>query len=270
MERPVLIYFGGKFRLSSWVSSFFPSHKTYVEAFAGAASVLMSKPRSKYEIYNDLNDQIVTVFRVLRNQKSAKELERQLRLTPFSRTEFLGACEIEKNDEIEIARKAIIRSFMGFSSDALFNPNSKGFKGACITSFTPPQADWVNYWDCIKAFTKRLEGGSIENKDALELIARLDAEDTLFYLDPPYVQETRRAGTYMAHEMVDADHIRLIDLVKNLKGFVVLSGYDHAIYNSLDWEKRTIESKTNNNQTRVETIWLNPKTSNSQVQMELV
>lgn len=76
MTRPVLRYPGGKFKLAKWVISHFPGHDFYVEPFGGAASVLMSKPRAQGEIYNDLDGDVVNVFRVLRDPSQAQELER--------------------------------------------------------------------------------------------------------------------------------------------------------------------------------------------------
>lgn len=87
-ERPVLRYFGGKWILAPWIISHFPPHKVYCEPYGGAASVLMRKPRSYAEVYNDLDGDIVRFFRVLQDPASADELERRLRLTPFAREEF--------------------------------------------------------------------------------------------------------------------------------------------------------------------------------------
>jgi DNA adenine methylase len=87
--RPVLRYHGGKFRLAPWLTSFFPPHRVYVEPFGGGASVLLHKNRAHSEIYNDISDEIVNVFRVLRDPVMAARLSRLVRLTPFSRVEFL-------------------------------------------------------------------------------------------------------------------------------------------------------------------------------------
>src|SRR3954471_8601570 len=85
--RPVLRYHVGKWILAPWIISHFPSHRVYTEAFGGAASVLMRKPRSYGEVYNDLDGEIVNLFHVLRGPR-AGELIASLRLTPFARIEF--------------------------------------------------------------------------------------------------------------------------------------------------------------------------------------
>lgn len=100
----MLRYHGGKWRLAPWIIGFFPPHRVYVEAFGGAASVLMRKPRSYAEVYNDLYGDIVSLFRVLRDPSSAQELERRLRLTPFARDELESAYE-PAVDAIDAAQK---------------------------------------------------------------------------------------------------------------------------------------------------------------------
>jgi DNA adenine methylase len=71
VTRPVLRYYGGKFRLADWIISMFPAHRFFVEPFGGAANVLMAKPRSFGEIYNDLDSEVVNVFKVLRDPRTA-------------------------------------------------------------------------------------------------------------------------------------------------------------------------------------------------------
>jgi len=79
-------YHGGKWKLAPWIIGHFPPHRIYVEPFGGGGSVLMRKPRSYGEVYNDAWGNVVNVFRVLRDH--ADEIERLLYLTPFSRDEF--------------------------------------------------------------------------------------------------------------------------------------------------------------------------------------
>ena len=105
IKRPVLRYYGGKFRLAPWIIAHFPPHRIYVEPFGGAASILLLKPRSYHEIYNDLWSVIVNVFQVLRNPHAADELERVIRLTPFSRIDFEALELAYEASDIERARR---------------------------------------------------------------------------------------------------------------------------------------------------------------------
>ena len=89
--RPIIRYYGGKWKIADWVISFFPEHRCYVEAFGGAGSVLMKKKPARVEVYNDLSNEMVNLFRVLRDRDQAAELKRLLDLTPYSRAEWLSA-----------------------------------------------------------------------------------------------------------------------------------------------------------------------------------
>src|SRR3954470_24963100 len=86
--RPALRYHGGKWKIAPWIISHFPPHRIYVEPFGGAASVLLRKHRAYAEVYNDLDDWAVNLFRLLGDEQSAERLRRLLELTPFARTEF--------------------------------------------------------------------------------------------------------------------------------------------------------------------------------------
>lgn len=114
-RRPILRYHGGKWMIAKWIISHFPEHRIYVEPFGGAGSVLMKKPRSFAEVYNDLDDNVVNVFRILRDPDKAAQLSRLIDLTPWSRTEFFASYE-ETEDDLERARRTIVRTLMGFGT----------------------------------------------------------------------------------------------------------------------------------------------------------
>lgn len=91
VKRPVMRYFGGKWKLAPWITSHFPPHRIYIEPFGGAASVLLQKQKAYAEVYNDRDGEVVNVFRCLRDPVRAAELERVIRLTPFARDELTMA-----------------------------------------------------------------------------------------------------------------------------------------------------------------------------------
>ncbi|MDC8992353.1 DNA adenine methylase, partial [Pseudomonas aeruginosa] len=93
IQSPVIRYHGGKFRLAPWVIRHFPPHTCYVESFGGAAGVLMQKERAYAEVYNDLDGDIVNLFRVLQLEETREQLTRLLVLTPYARGEFDRAWE---------------------------------------------------------------------------------------------------------------------------------------------------------------------------------
>lgn len=276
--RPVLRWHGGKWRLAPWIISHFPDHRVYVEPFGGAGSVLLRKPRAFAEVWNDLDDEVVTLFRILRDRDAAEELIRAIRLTPFARAEFRVAYE-PCADEIERCRRLIIRSFMGqgsVSNERL--AGATGFRNNTTRSstslFSPiPAHDWARYPDALRRVIERLDGVNIESRDALELIAQQDRADALFYLDPPYLPETRsrcgnRKGSgYVAyvHEMTRDQHADLLAFLRSLKGMVVLSGYPSPLYDEAlsDWRRVAKPARADGAGERTEVLWINPRAANA-------
>lgn len=276
LSRPVLRYHGGKWKLAHWIISHFPKHHVYVEPYGGAASVLLRKPRSYGEVYNDLDGEVVNLFRVLRDPVGAHFLIKDLGLTPFSREEFEQAYEISESP-VERARRMVIRSFMGFGSAGHNIEYKTGFRATGWRMGNSAAMDWRNYPDCLNAVADRLKGVVIEHKAALDVIAQNDAPDTLFYVDPPYVLDTRHLGgrtECYAHEMTDQDHQQLLSFLQQVKGYVILSGYDNPLYataltgwTQLDY--KTWASGGNGAVERMESLWLNPACVAAQAQRQL-
>lgn len=238
-SRPALRWHGGKWMLAPWIITHFPrDHKAYVEPFGGAASVLLRKARSYAEVWNDLDDEVVNFFSVLRKPALSARLMAELELTPFSRVEFNASYE-PSGDPVERARRLAIRSHMGFGSDGACGSYRTGFRANSNRSGTTPAHDWANFPAALKQTAERFRGVIIERRDALAVMAAHDGADTLHYCDPPYLHATRsrknrqRGGGALAvynHEMSDDDHVRMLDALKELAGMVVLSGYPSPIY----------------------------------------
>lgn len=259
--RPILRYHGGKWKLAPWIISQMPPHRIYVEPFGGGGSVLLRKDRSYAEVYNDRWDTVVNVFRVMRDPEKAGRLKTQLEMTPFSRTEFMEASE-PTTDEVESARRTILRSFAGFGSSSTNGSFSTGFRANSNRSGTTPAHDWQNYPTCIAGYVDRLRGVIVENKDAFEVIEQHDSPGTLFFVDPPYVHSTRnmqRGNAAYACEMSDDDHRRLAALLRQVRGMVMLCGYDCELYRELfaDWERIDRETLADGARPRTESLWFN-------------
>lgn len=269
MKRPVLKYHGSKYRIADWIISHFPAHDRYVEPFGGGGAVLMNKSPSIHEVYNDLDDDIVGIFRVLRDKCKAEELSYRLKYTPFSRTEYLASYQNKNDDEIERVRKLIIKSFMGFGSDSVHRLPASGFRSRSNRSNggvigNSPSNAFAQYYKMIEIFTDRLRGVVIENKNAIDVIRQYDHKDTLFYVDPPYVHSSRTMqrnglGGY-ACEMTDQDHIELSEVLHDVLGCVVISGYQTGLYAELysGWETDSKKVFADQQKQRVENVWLNP------------
>lgn len=264
--RPVLRYHGGKWLLTPWVMQFFPPHSVYVEPFCGAASVLMRKPRAAAELINDLDARVVHVFRILRDPVAAAELRRRLRLTPFARAEFDAAYD-QPTDDIDAARKTIVLAFMGHGSDTIGRGYRTGFRSKASDSRALPSNEWAGWPEQVPLFVERLRGVTIEQRDAREIIARLDSPRTLFYLDPPYPFSTRtsaRTKHGYRHEMQDDEHRDLARLVRSVLGMVVISGYPCSLYDSElfpDWERHERPHLADGARIRTEVVWLSPSCS---------
>jgi len=262
VTRPVMRYHGGKWRLAPWIISHFPPHRIYVEPFGGAASVLLRKQRSYAEVYNDLSEQIVNVFRVMRDEKDAQKLIEMIQLTPYSRSEFIQSYE-DAQTPIEQARRTIFRSMAGFGSAAATRGYRTGFRSNSNRSGTTPASDWRNYPDALAAIIDRFRGVVVENKSAIEVMLQHDSSETLHYVDPPYVHSTRNRpyGIHMAYEyeMDDSEHEDLAETLFSLKGMVVLSGYDSCLYNRLfsSWRRLEVTARSDGAGLRTETLWLN-------------
>lgn len=266
--RPVLRWHGGKWLLAPWIIGHFPPHDVYVEPYGGAASVLIRKPRTYCEIYNDLDDDVVNLFRVLRGPK-AEQLREALFLTPFARSEFVGAYQ-KTDDAVERARRLIIRSFQGFGSDGHNGARMTGFRANSNRSGTTPARDWTNYPEHLKTIIARLRGVTVENRPAMDVMAQHDSPATLHYVDPPYPHSTRSPARNSTrknytHEMDDADHEALVAFLRRVSGAVVLSGYANPLYDHAlaDWRRVERISLADSARPRLEVLWLNPKASAS-------
>lgn len=263
VSRPALRYHGSKFRLAPWLLEFFPPHEVYTEAFGGAAGVLLQKPRAHGEVYNDLDADVANFFRVLRDPTLRAELERLVRLTPYARDEFDLAWE-PTEDSLERARRLAVRAQMGFGS-AGATKGTTGLRTDLKRRFTTAQQDWASYPHAIGAAGRRLAGVLIENRPAVDVLQQHDGPATLHFVDPPYVTSTRvmrKQGGYR-HEMDDEDHLELLEVLQNLQGMVVLSGYESELYSErlAEWRRFSTSARISAGRgtaLRTEVVWLNP------------
>lgn len=264
ITRPPVRWHGAKFLMARNILPYLPPHRLYTEAFGGGAGVLLHKPRTYAEIYNDLDDDIVGLFRVLQDPAGSDRLIEQLRNTPFARREFEIAYE-PSGDPIERARRLVVRSFMGFGSNAHAadgrGHKSTGFRSNSNRSGTTPAQDLP---DAYPAIVERFRGVVIEHRDALVVLSRHDGPQSLHYVDPPYVHETRsmfKGGkSAYRHELDRAGHIKLLEVLRSLTGMVVLSGYAHPLYDEAlhDWHRIEFAALADGARPRTEVLWINP------------
>lgn len=264
--RPILRWHGGKWLLAPWIISHFPPHRCYVEPYGGAWSVGFRKPRAEAEVWNDLDDELVNLFAVMRDPAKGSALVSALRLTPFARREFFAAYEMS-TDAVERARRLIIRSFMGHGSDGASGQYRTGFRANSNRSGSTPAVDWVNLPDSLELAIARAMGVVLESRPALQVMSTHDDVDTLHFVDPPYLHETRsrahrradNGGVYR-HELNDADHTDLLRDLRDLRGMVVLCGYPSKLYDDAlaDWRRVERPALADGALPRTEVLWINP------------
>jgi len=261
-------WYGGKFSHLEWLLPLLPNCHHYCEPFAGSAAVLLNRPPSPVETYNDIDGEVCNFFRVLREQKDA--LIEAIGLTPFSREEFAIACKLDTSlSPLERARRFYIRARQvrtGLAQTASIgrwanckNTSRQGMSGV--------NSRWLGGVQLLPEIAERLLRVQIENRPAIDVIKLYDSVDTLFYCDPPYVHSVRGDSKAYGYEMSDSEHKELAELLNNVKGKVALSNYESELMDSLypepKWYKhmapeRTIHSSKGK---RVEVLWTNYKPS---------
>ena len=263
IKHPAIRYHGGKFRLASWITSYFPAHRCYVEPFGGAASVLLRKQPSEAEVYNDLDGEIVNLFRVLRDAEQSRKLVEACALTPYSREEFNCAYQ-PTDDVVERARRTVVRAAMGFGS-AGATKGCTGFRLDTKRNSATAQAIFARQPDNLAAVASRFAGVLVENRDAIQCMLDHDTENTLHFVDPPYVHDTRvnvAKNSAYRHEMTNSEHLALLEEIKALQGMVIICGYVSDLYNdALSSWRRVTRTTSANGQAgsvpRTECLWIN-------------
>lgn len=263
--------------MTGWICSFLPRHHRYVEVFGGSAAVLFAKPASPIEIYNDLDSGLVTFFRVLRDPVQFHEFYRRVQLVPYSREEYYAARTTwdQTDDSIEQAVRWFVVARWSFSGTW---GRSWGYDLAEYTPRGPAHiSKWLSVLDMLPAFHHRLMRVSIEHDDWAKILDRYDDPATCFYLDPPYMPDTRKNIAYR-HELTADDHAALVERSLRLTGMVLLSGYRSPVYRPLEdagWvrQERDVPLRSKNHrravaERRQECLWINPAAQRHAPQLE--
>jgi len=265
IKAPALRWRGGKWRIARWISEQFPPHECYVEVFGGAGSVLMRKPPSEFEALNDVDEDVMAFWKVLRAR--THEFIGQILTTPFSRQELYRSLEPVPAEfgtpaaiEIERARRLWVRCYQGRGSSS----RKSGWR------FQPTQfgkSRWNTHHPILASrihglvdIAVRLRLVQLEQADWATCVERWDRPGTLFYLDPPYPMEHRENSRNLyRHEMSDVDHRLLSDRLHAIQGMAVVSGY-HGMYDELfsDWLQVERKSYGEMQKQTVECLWINP------------
>lgn len=254
--KPLLKYPGAKWRLADWIISYMPKHTTYLEPFFGSGAVFFNKPPSKVETINDIDGNVVNLFRVIRERP--EELSRLIEFTPWARDEYYLSYE-KTGDELEDARRFLVRCWQAFGTRM---GNRTGWRHNIQGANGGLYGGWHRLPEDILSISKRLKTVQIESQLAVDLIIRYRYPEVLIYADPPYLWETRtdRSGGRLmyAHEMTDSDHIELLEVLDAHPGPVILSGYACDLYDDRlkHWRRETHKAQAEKGQIREEVLWL--------------
>lgn len=251
--KALLKYPGAKNRIAPWIVGHIPPHKVYCEPFLGSGAVFLNKEPAYNEILNDIDDDIYNFFKIVREQ--SEEFSRLIDATPYSRIEYSNSFNDEPISELEKARRFAVKCWQGFGCG---NKYKNGYRrGIGDTSPNPAKA-WAKLPDTIQLAAERLKNAQIEHKDALELIKDLCGKDTFIYIDPPYLQDTRKKYLYN-HEMTDEQHAELLQIVKESDCKIMISAYENELYDNVlvDWKKEHKSTTSECSRKRTETLYMN-------------
>lgn len=250
-----MAYYGAKTSLAPTIVSLFPEHKRYVEPFAGSLAVLLAKRQSRHEVVNDLDHNLMTFWKVLRD--SPTELARVCMLTPHSRVErnlakhiTAGASDLER---ARLVWSALVQGRTGTLANTGWRHARSAVDGRMLRS----------YVQRIETVAERIRDVSLECRPAVAIIEKYGSDETtLIYADPPYLGSVRRHN-YKVEMTGEGAHRELGEALHGCRATVVLSGYHSPLYDELygDWFRVEMPSRTSQGDLqrieRTEVLWSN-------------
>ena len=258
-------YYGAKQRIARRIISMLPPHNAWVEAFCGSAALTLAKAPAPIEVINDLDGQIVNVFRQLRN--NCKTLCRAVALTPYALEEFETAhAQGGKIEPLEKARRFLVATMM--TVNGTVDGTGAGFSFSQSYSRENREARvnrWYNLPQRLEQVVERLRTVRVEKRDARDLLVMFaDRPATLVYLDPPYF--VKREHGYAIDANDREFHVELLEICVKAKCMLLVSGYETDLYRTMlkrkdGWKKVEIETHTRDTSGRdyakTEVLWMN-------------
>lgn len=295
IKHALVRYRGSKWDLAHKIVPLLVEHRVYVEPYLGSGAVFLTKDKSKHEVINDINDEIVNLFEVVR--KHPEELVRGVSFTPTAETEVRLAGETLGDgkaslDPVERARRFLVVSHQAhlrlvgppsYSVDTSPTARSLATRWKNI-----PQKIWPVFERLRDADLRntgepddgqedgtREDDVGVQKKDAVTLIRENPYPDAVIYADPPYVAEKRSKDLYINDTAKDpGHHKRLVKALAEHPGYVYLSGYRNRLYEEelevkRGWTARELEDPDPAHPDReLEVLWLNPKAQAGVKKME--
>lgn len=268
--KTVLKYPGSKWSTAEWIISYFPEgyeKMTYLEPFFGSGAIFFNKKRSVIETINDLDGNVVNLFKVIRD--CPEELARMIEFTPWSRQEYKSSYEMI-GESLEDARRFLVRMWQAIGSKTSditgWRNNIQDLNGNVDQWATKLPARLIETSKRFKHVPSHQV--NIENQAATQLLERYARSYVFIYADPPYVRSTR-SGRIYAHEMTDQDHTQLLELLQKHPGPVMISGYESELYSNLleGWHTEKRQARCEGGQQRQEVLWMNYEPVGKQISL---
>jgi DNA adenine methylase len=247
-----------------------PGWLHYVEPYFGGGSVLLAQdPEGIGEVVNDIDGDLTTFWYVLASETLFPELVRRLEATPCSQSHFDKACKILKSSnagkQVDRATAFFIRNRQ--SRQALGKDFATIARNRTRRGMNELPSAWLTAIEGLPEVHERLKRVVIlDNQEATKVIKQQDGPRTLFYLDPPYLHETRTVKDAYENEMDEEAHGELMGCLANIKGRFLLSGYPSAMYqrfqtaygwHRVEWQ---IDNKAGSGKSKrkmTECVWMN-------------
>lgn len=258
--KPPMAYYGGKTTIGARIAGLLPEHGHYVEPFAGSLAVLLAKPAARMETVNDIDGDLMTFWRVLRDRPA--ELARVCALTPHSRAEHEASHgHLSGLDDLERARRVWVR---------ITQSRTGTLRRTGWRHHVDPKGSGISMPGYLAAYlermwpaAERLAAVSLESRPALDLIGVYGRHrSALLYVDPPYLGTTRDRN--YRHEMMgEASHRELAAALHACQATVVLSGYPSDLYDRelySHWHRYELAAFTTQggaHRVRTEVLWAN-------------
>jgi len=238
-----LRWYGSLNGYASKIVSLFPQHKFYCEVFGGSAAILLSKPPSKIETYNDVDEKLVGFWRVIREKSLRDRLVEMIALTPFSRVEFHQSISERDtaDDPVTDAWRFLVASNQSRNGCA---------KNESDWAYNKSEVNNSNAWATLPTrlaeVGQRLKCVQVESLPFEDVLRRYDSRDAFYMLDPPFLPETRESSERYTHECSRDDHVRLLRIARGLDATVALCAYRSDLYDDLldDWHRTDIKGKS--------------------------
>lgn len=267
---PPLKWHGGKHYLAGRIVALMPPHTHYVEPYAGGLAVLLGKsPDGISEVVNDLDGRLTNFWKVLQDKAMFLDFQRLVEAIPFSEPEWRSAADVlaerPPSNNREMVRQAV--AFFVVCRQSLAG-RMKGFaslsRNRTRRRMNEQASAWITAVEGLSDVHARLRQVVVLCRPAVEVLRSQDGPGTLFYLDPPYLEETRSVPDVYGFEMSRAGHCELLELIRTVRGKVMLSGYPSELYDSslADWSRHTFDLPNNaaagkSKERETEVLWCN-------------